>query len=88
VVDTIIAGLNGLVNGLIGVMSAIADGIIWLLPSSPFTALELAFDNDLLGHINYFLPVSEALNLLVAWGISIASFYLYKIILRWVKALR
>jgi hypothetical protein len=88
VIDAILGGLNSILNGIIDVMSTIADGIVWLLPKSPFAALELAFDGELLGYMNYFLPISEMLNIMVSWGIAIAAFYLYKIILRWVKALR
>ena len=76
------------VNGGIDMLSALADGIVWLLPTSPFTYLELAFDSKLLGYINYFLPVSEILGILTAWGAAVGGWYLYKIILRWFKLIR
>jgi hypothetical protein len=78
----------GIVNTLINIASGIADGLVWLLPMSPFSALELAFDSELMGYINYFLPVSEAVNLLAGWGIAILAWYLYMLILRWIKAIR
>ncbi|MDR0325038.1 MAG: hypothetical protein LBI19_02945 [Oscillospiraceae bacterium] len=87
-VETIAGWLQGAVNGLIDIAAGLADAIFWLLPTSPFAALELAFDSTLLGHINYFLPVREALNILAAWGFAIAAWYLYQLILRWVKAIR
>ena len=80
--------VEGIVNTLIDIASAIADGLMWLLPISPFSTLELVFDNDLMGHINYFLPVQEAVNILVAWGVAIGIWYLYALVLRWVKAVR
>jgi hypothetical protein len=80
--------VDAIFNGIIDVGAGIADGIVWLLPKSPFSALELAFDSDLLGYINYFLPVQEALSMLTMWGMAIGGWYIYKIILRWVKVIR
>ena len=77
-----------IINAIIDFACGLADVIMFLLPMSPFSALELAFDNQLLRHINYFLPVGEALNILTAWGIAILGWYLYSLILRWVKAVR
>jgi hypothetical protein len=80
--------VEGILNTLIDIASGIADGLMWLLPISPFSALELVFDNNLMGYINFFLPVQEAVNLLVGWGVAIGLWYLYALILRWVKAVR
>ena len=80
--------VEGIVNTLIDIASGIADGIVWLLPISPFAAMELVFDGELMGYINHFLPVQEAVNILVGWGVAIGVWYLYALILRLVKAVR
>lgn len=63
----------------------------WLesvLPTSPFhqfiTQIE---DTQALHVLNWFIPVGQILNVLSAWLIAIGLFYLYSIILRWIKAI-
>jgi hypothetical protein len=80
--------MGDIANWLVDAFSKLADGVVWLLPPSPFAALELAFDGEILRYVNYFVPVKEALDILVAWGTTIAGWYLYQIIMRWAKAIR
>lgn len=60
--------------------------IVSFLPASPFKLLELTPLKDILGYINYFLPMDFILSSLTAWGSAILIYYAYHIILRWVKA--
>lgn len=57
-----------------------------VLPLSPFadfiaTLTELPY----LGYINFFVPIGTFLKIGTAWVGAIALFYLYSIIMRWVK---
>ncbi len=60
--------------------------VLAVLPTSPFTAFI-----DALGHIkylawlNYFIPVSTFIGIGEAWLVAIGVFYLYSIIMRWIR---
>lgn len=59
-----------------------------VLPLSPFTEfIDWFSDLPFLGWLNWFFPVKEAMQILVVWLSAIAIFYLYSIILRWIKAI-
>jgi hypothetical protein len=42
---------------------------------------------EVLGYINYFLPISEFATILTGWVIAIGAYYLASIVLRWIKAI-
>lgn len=66
--------------------SGLVDDIIQLLPTSPFQQfLEDFEDLPFLGYLNWFFPVRGCLIVLAAWLGAIALFYLYSIVMRWVK---
>ena len=63
-------------------------GIIFVfLPDSPFTSFIDSLDNlEYLGWFNWFIPVGEIMAVATAWGFAIGVFYMWQIILRWIKA--
>lgn len=62
------------------------DNIVHLLPQSPFAEfLDEFSDLPALGYLNWFFPVRDCLRVMVAWLAAIALFYLYSVIMRWVK---
>lgn len=59
-----------------------------VLPTSPFRQFIDRFQGiEYLGWLNWFVPVQEILVVMGVWLVSIAAFYLYSILLRWVKVL-
>lgn len=65
-----------------------SSGILELLPKSPFKSFINSMNNiPYMDYINYFLPIDICLPILVAWGTAIGIFYLYSILLRWIKAI-
>lgn len=59
-----------------------------VLPTSPFQAYIQDFvPPDWLGILNWFVPVSAILGIFAAWLSAVALFYLYSIIMRWVRAI-
>lgn len=59
-----------------------------VLPTSPFQEYIQAFvPPDWLGYLNWFIPVSSILGIFAAWLTAVALFYLYSIIMRWVRAI-
>ena len=63
-----------------------AQSIMSLLPTSPFRQFIENWDApQYLGWLNWFMPVSEILTIITLWLTAIGLFYLYSIIMRWVK---
>lgn len=78
--------MSDVINWLIEQVATLGEGITALLPRSPFNSLSFAIDSELLGYVNYFMPVDEAMSVLVVWGAAILLWYGYRIILKWVNA--
>ena len=67
-------------------LSAFAATLVKVLPLSPFQQYIQAFGNlPYLGILNWFIPISAMIKIGAAWLGCIAWFYLYSIIMRWVK---
>lgn len=71
-----------LTSGLMAVLS--------FLPSSPFAVLnELAANGQIvewLGYVNWFVPVYTFVAILEVWLLGIAIYYVWQVVLRWLKA--
>lgn len=78
----IINTCNALIRGLGAVLSAIFS----ILPSSPFKILNNSAIASYLPTINYFIPVSDIISIFDAWILAVGGYYLYQIVLRWIKA--
>lgn len=64
------------------------DWVLKLLPTSPFTSFIEACGNlPYLGWLNWFIPVGQMIAIGEAWLIAIGLFYLYSIVLRWIRAI-
>lgn len=67
-------------------MNAFASALMQVLPTSPFQQYIKAFGSlPYLGILNWFLPVSALVKIGTAWLGCIALFYLYSIVMRWLK---
>lgn len=68
------------------IMAAFAASLSKILPTSPFQQyIRLFGDLPYLGFLNWFIPVKAFINIGKAWLAVIAVFYLYSIVMRWVK---
>ena len=66
--------------------NGIINSIIQLLPVSPFAPFVEQFASlPFLGYLNWFFPVRGCLTVMAAWLAAIVLFYLYSVIMRWVK---
>ena len=68
----------------------IAVSIIQLFPASPFSILDnlsgtVAY--EWLQFLNWFIPVGTFVGILEAWLSGIAIYYIYQIVLRWIKVI-
>lgn len=76
--------MSALLNGLKAVLIAVLE----LLPDSPFRGfIDSIAGIPYIGYLNYFIPVSDFLSLLAAWGAAVGLFYMVSVILRFVKAI-
>lgn len=73
------------------IFNSLFDKIIGLLPKSPFTGVIDGMESDnvreILGYLNWFVPVHDIVIILSGWLSCIALYYLYVIILRWIRAI-
>lgn len=81
----VVSLLNFLIRGL----GAVVTAIFGLLPDSPFQTIFYSNTvlSQYLGYINYFIPVSVFITILQGWLTGIALYYVYQIVLRWVKSI-
>lgn len=62
--------------------------LVSFLPTSPFrSVINQIHDIPYLSFINWFLPIDFCVGVLMAWTTAIAVYYMYMIVLRWVKAI-
>ena len=70
------------------IVTKFLDWVLKLLPTSPFAAYIDALENiPFLAYLNYFLPISTFVSIGEAWLVAVGLFYLYSIILRWIRAI-
>lgn len=76
-------------NGLINVANTVLNAILFLLPDSPFADIEIPAEvKQILGYVNYFIPIRAMLGIAAAWLSAIGVYYIYQVILRKVHAIK
>ncbi len=75
-------------SAIMEALNALAAAALSFLPDSPFKGfIDSVGTIPYLGYFNYFVPVSDFLVLLSAWGAAIGIFYVCSAILRFVNAI-
>ena len=69
-------------NDVLEWLKTIGDAVLLLLPDSPFMFLRDDKWNEILGYVNFFLPVREILIVLSGWIACVIVYYTYQAILR------
>lgn len=63
-----------------------AEKLLALLPLSPFQQFINQFRGlPYLGWLNWFFPVGDCLVVMLAWLGAVGLFYLYSVLMRWLK---
>lgn len=76
-------------NGLAKLGDTILSGIMFLLPDSPFSNLEIPQEvRNIFGYVNYFVPVRAMLLIGSSWLSAIGIYYIYQAVLRRVNAIK
>lgn len=81
--NLIVTVFNWIIKGL---GSALAL-IISVLPDSPFKLMMDSPVSHMYGYLNWIVPVGPILSTMQLWLVAVAGFYVYKIVLRWSKAI-
>lgn len=77
-----------LVNLIISGIGFLGSSVFNLLPSSPFLDLDLRLIPDnLLNNLSWIIPFNTIITILNSSLLVVGLYYLYQIILRWVKAI-
>lgn len=84
----LLSALITAVNAIIKALGFALQFVFSLLPDSPFQfVMNYSEISEYLPAANYVLPISEALAIFQLWSVAVAAYYLYSVILRWVKAI-
>lgn len=70
------------------IFNEFGEWLLQVLPTSPFRGWLDSFHgrfSPFLGYLNYFVPISDFIKIIGAFLAVVSVFYLYSIIMRWVK---
>lgn len=69
-----------------GFLGDVLSWVTALLPDSPFQAISNSAVSEYLPYINWFLPFDFVVTTLGLWLLAVAGYYIYSVVLRWIKA--
>jgi len=75
--------LNFILDSAVTLLTSVLN----ILPQSPFSLISNSPIQEFLPTLNWFVPVSQIVSILQLWVTAVLTFYGYKLILRWVKAI-
>ena len=67
-----------------------AVSVVELFPASPFTILDELSNSEVyewLRMVNWFVPIGTFVGILEGWLACVAAYYVYQVVLRWVKVI-
>lgn len=77
-----------MMNLLNELMDNFLNFVLTVLPLSPFKDVINNMESlPYLGYLNWFIPVNRFIQIGTIWLTAVGLFYLYSIILRWIKAI-
>lgn len=83
------AWLKNIWNGITDILNDILSAVLFLLPDSPFANVQIPYEvRQILGYVNYFVPIGAMLAIGTGWLSAIGIYYLYQTILRWAKTIK
>ncbi len=77
-------------DALSDALVSFAVGVVELFPASPFVILDEMANSEFyewLQMMNWFIPVNSFVAILEAWLSCVAVYYVYQVVLRWVKVI-
>lgn len=67
-----------------------AVSVVELFPASPFGVLDELSTSEVyewLRMVNWFIPIGTFVSILESWLTCVAVYYVYQIVLRWIKVI-
>ena len=68
----------------------LAVSIVELFTASPFTVLDELGNSEVyewLRMVNWFIPIGTFVSILEGWLVCVAVYYVYQIVLRWIRVI-
>ena len=73
-----------MINSLLSLLGSAASSVLSLLPNSPFS-WDFSGTSVLLQFVFWLIPVPQILTLMTSYVTAVASYYLIRTVLRWLK---
>ncbi|MEG2571166.1 MAG: hypothetical protein RSA70_07005 [Clostridia bacterium] len=74
-------------NGIINMLKGVLSDVINMLPKSPFVFDSAGEFTQIMGYVNYFIPINRMVQITKVWLSAIVIWYVAMTVLRWVKAI-
>lgn len=76
-------------DSMVTLFENFSDALQKVLPTSPFRPYIEQFQNlPYVSWLNWFIPVGDIVGVLELWLAAITIFYVYSIVLRWIRAIQ
>lgn len=81
-----------IIDEIICVLMSIVASLVNLLPDSPFQLMDTSMEDvpgfeNVMSHVNYFVPVGGMLSILSTYLVSVSVYYLVRVALKMTQAL-
>lgn len=77
-------------DALSDTLVSFAVSVVELFPASPFAVLDELSNSEVyewLRMVNWFIPIGTFVSILEGWLVCVAVYYVYQIVLRWIKVI-
>ena len=77
-------------SSLTSAVTAMVGKVLSFLPDSPFLVLQNMSNSNMyqwIKWLNWFIPINTFVSIMEAWLVGIGLYYIYQIVLRWLKAI-
>ena len=79
--------MASIITSFLSWLKSMIAAAIDLLPDSPFQIDLPDYVTDIIGYVNYFVPIGSMIKILTAWTAAILVWYVASLLLRWIKAI-
>lgn len=76
------------INTVIWLFAKVLSLIFGLLPNSPFINISRSFDVSIgkyMGYLSWLIPIKSILSILALWLGCMLVYYVYSVVMRWIK---
>lgn len=87
-IEWIFNALIFIINTIIWLFASVLNLVLSILPNSPFLDLSRTYDISVakyMPYLSWFLPIKSMLGILIAWLGCMLIYYIYSVVMRWIK---